>query len=75
MKKVKGSIWMSVIALGILLLLGWTVWQNVRAFARIDATTKTTVMLDGVYSLDGGEWKPIDNEKPIQEHFHKSICF
>lgn len=64
---------MSVIALGILLLLGWTVWQNVRAFARINATTKTTVMLEGVYSLDIGEWKPIDNEKPIQEHFHKAV--
>ena len=55
MKKVKGSIWMSVIVLGILLLLGWTVWQNLRVSERIDNSVKSTTMLEGEYSLDGGE--------------------
>ena len=73
MKKVKGSIWMSVIVLGILLLLGWTVWQNLRVSERIDNSVKSTTMLEGEYSLDGGEWKSIDNTKPINEHFHKAV--
>ena len=73
MKKVKGSVWMSVIVLGILLLLGWTVWQNLRVSERIDNSVKSTTMLEGEYSLDGGEWKSIDNTKPINEHFHKAV--
>ena len=46
---------MSVIVLGILLLLGWTVWQNLRVSERIDNSVKSTTMLEGEYSLDGGE--------------------
>ena len=64
---------MSAIALGIILLLGWTVWQNLRVSERIDNTVKSTTMLEGEYSLDGGEWKSIDNTKPINEHFHKAV--
>ena len=73
MKKSKGYIWMSAIALGIILLLGWTVWQNARVFEPIDSVIRSTVMLDGEYSIDGGEWRPIDNDQPINEHFHKAV--
>ena len=64
---------MSAIALGIILLLGWTVWQNARVFEPIDSVIRSTVMLDGEYSIDGGEWRPIDNDQPINEHFHKAV--
>ena len=73
MKKVKDVIWISLIALGILLLVGWTVWQNVRIFERNDNTVRSTSILDGEYSIDGGDWKPVDNTKPINEHFHKIV--
>ena len=73
MKRVKGYVWMSAIALGIIILLGWTVWQNLRVSERIDNSVKSTTMLEGEYSLDGGEWKSIDNTKPINEHFHKAV--
>lgn len=69
----KGRIWIAVIAALMLLLLGWAVWENVRVFERIDTSVKSTTMLDGEYSLDGGAWKPIDNTKPIEEHFHKAV--
>lgn len=73
MKKNKGKIWILVIAVLMLLLLGWTFWQNAKAVQRLDNSTRTTVMIEGEYSIDGGEWKPIDNEKPIEEHFHKAV--
>ena len=69
----KGHIWLAVIAVGILVLLGWIVWQSVRVFERIDYSISSTTMLDGEYSIDGGEWKPIDNSKPIDEHFSKAV--
>ena len=73
MKQHKGRIWLSVIVVLMLLLLGWTVWQNVRVSERIDNSVKSTTMLEGEYSLDGGEWKSINNTKPINEHFHKAV--
>ena len=30
-------------------------------------------MLNGEYSLDGGEWNKIDNEKPVDQHFKKAV--
>lgn len=54
MKKLKGKAWLAAITLGILVLLLWTVWQNVQTFNVVDTTEKSTVMLNGSYSLDGG---------------------
>ena len=73
MKQLKGRVWLSVIAALMLILLGWLIWQNARIAARVDSTSRYTVMLEGEYSLDGGDWKPIDNEKPIEEHFKKAV--
>ena len=73
MKKLKGRIWISVIIVLMLILLGWVTWQSASIFKRYDSYEKSTVMLNGVYSIDGGEWKKIDNKKPIDEHFHKAV--
>ena len=73
MKKLKGRIWVSVIIVLMLILLGWVTWQSASIFKRYDSYEKSTVMLNGVYSIDGGEWKKIDNKKPIDEHFHKAV--
>lgn len=73
MKKLKGRIWILVIAVLMLLLLGWTVWQNVRAYDRISYSIKATTPLEGQYSIDGGAWETIDNSKPIEKHFHTAV--
>jgi len=73
MKILKGRIWISIIAVMILVLLGWTVWQNVRAYLPMNMTQRFTVPVEGEYSIDGGEWQTIDIEKPIDEHFHKAV--
>ena len=73
MKTIKGKAWMFAIALALVAVFGWVLWQNIRITSHIDANEKLNVMIDGVYSIDGGEWKPIDNEKPIEEHFHKAV--
>lgn len=73
MKILKGRIWISIIAVLILILFGWVVWQNARALFFIDTTETSTVMLNGEYSLDGGELNKIDNEKPVDQHFKKAV--
>ena len=73
MKILKGRIWISIIAVLILILFGWVVWQNARALFFIDTTETSTVMLNGEYLLDGGEWNKIDNEKPVDQHFKKAV--
>ena len=73
MKISKGRILFLAIAAFMLILLGWTIWQNARVFERIDSSVKSTTMLEGKYSLDGGAWKNIDNTKPIDEHFHQAV--
>ena len=73
MKLLKGRLWISIVAVLILILLGWIVWQNARAFEPYETTKRFTVMLEGTYSIDGGEWQTIDNDKTIDEHFHKAV--
>ena len=73
MKVLKGRIWITAVATLILILLGWVVWQNARAFEPFETTKRSTVMLEGTYSIDGGKWQTIDNSKSIDEHFHKAV--
>ena len=41
-------------------------------YAETDFTNdKMNVILNGEYSVDGGEWKPVDSTKSINEHFHE----
>ena len=42
-------------------------------YLRVDMTSPKTTFLEGKYSVDGGEWKPVDNDKPITERFHKLV--
>ena len=73
MKVLKGRRWITAVATLILILLGWVVWQNARAFEPFETTKRSTVMLEGTYSIDGGKWQTIDNSKSIDEHFHKAV--
>lgn len=73
MNKRRNMIPFLVAALVIVILIGWTIWQNARFTHRIDTSRKATVMLDGEYSIDDGPWLSIDNSKPIEKTFHKAV--
>ncbi len=69
----RSRIWMMCIALGVLIFFAWIIIQNVRSAMKMDTSTNITVMLEGKYSIDDGEWKPIDNTQPITDRFHKAV--
>ena len=58
------------ISFAILLLIGLIV-SGARNFLKLDMTISRSIFLEGEYSVDGGEWKPTDGYKPINERFHK----
>ena len=72
MKKVLGSKGWTIagISFAILLLIGLIV-SGARNFLKLDMTISRSIFLEGEYSVDGGEWKPADGYKPINERFHK----
>lgn len=61
---VLGLVMLSLIALTIL---------AVHFFVNISWIEQMDVFLDGKYSIDDGEWKPIDHEAEINETFHKAV--
>lgn len=73
MTEKKGRVWILTIAALMLILFGFLVWQNARAYYVVDTTKSTTVMLEGEYSIDGGDWQIIDNDQPIDKHFGKAV--
>lgn len=58
------------ISIVILLFIGLIVY-GAQYFIKIDTTRDQSIFMEGEYSVDGGEWKPIDPDKPINETFHK----
>ncbi len=74
MKKILGGrIWTVVCVVLTLLLITSTVWIGVRYYVSMDIYESPTMFLEGEYSVDGGEWKPIESERPITDHFHKIV--
>ena len=57
---VLGLVLLSLIALTIL---------AVRFFANMSWTEQMDVFLDGKYSIDGGDWKPINHDAEIKDTF------
>ncbi|MBR1481902.1 MAG: histidine kinase [Ruminococcus sp.] len=66
-----GKKWTAVGIAFVLLVLVGLIVLAVRYYLRVDMTYSQTTFIEGVYSVDGGEWKPIDNMHPINERFHK----
>ena len=58
-----------VIALTVVMLIGMT-WLSMRLYLNIDLIKTPYMLLEGEYSVDGGEFMPYDNEAPIDNHFH-----
>ncbi len=39
----------------------------------MDFTMKMPVCIDGMYSIDGGDWKPVNENGDIKDTFHKAV--
>ena len=42
-------------------------------FLNMDFTMQMPICIDGVYSIDGGEWKPVNENGDIKDTFHKAV--
>ena len=74
MKKILGGkIWTMVCVVLTLLLITSTIWIGVRYYVSMDIYESPTMFLEGEYSVDGSEWKPIESDRPITDHFHKIV--
>ena len=74
MKKILGGrIWTVVCVVLTLLLITSTIWIGVRYYVSMDIYESPTMFLEGEYSVDGGEWKPIESDRPITDHFQKIV--
>ena len=74
MKKILGGrIWTVVCVVLTLLLITSAIWIGVRYYVSMDIYESPTMFLEGEYSVDGGEWKPIESDRPITDHFHKIV--
>lgn len=74
MKKILGGkMWTAVCVVLTLLLITSTVWIGVRYYVSMDIYESPSMFLEGEYSVDGGEWKPIESDRPITDHFHKIV--
>ena len=74
MTKIPGSKKWTVVgtAVVILLFIGLIIY-GAQYFIKIDNTSSQSMFLSGEYSVDGGEWKQINSDKPINETFHKIV--
>ena len=74
MKKIiGGKVWTAVSVVLMLLMLTSAVWIGMRYYVSMDIYKTPSMFLDGEYSIDGGEWKPIEKDRPITDHFHKIV--
>ena len=65
-----GKVLTAAIAGFVVLSLVFILVQCVPYFVTDSTNDKMNVILDGEYSVDGGEWKPVDSTQSINEHFH-----
>lgn len=73
MKTVKIKIWIILTILVLFVILGQITVQNIRYAGNFDDSMDSVTMLFGEYSIDGGEWKSIKNDEPINECFRKVV--
>ena len=74
MKKIiEGKIWTAVCVALTLLMIASAVWIGMRYYISMDIYETPSMFLEGEYSVDGGEWKPIEKDRYITDHFHKTL--
>ena len=69
----KSKRWKAVALAVMLVILGWILVQNIIHIDVITDSTELYMMIEGVYSTDGGAWVPIDSDQPITDRFHKIV--
>ena len=42
---------------------------------RMEFIDSKSMFVKGTYSIDGGEWKPIESDKPIYNHWSEKVVF
>ncbi len=74
MKKIiEGKIWTAVCVALTLLMIASAVWIGMRYYISMDIYETPSMFLEGEYSVDGGEWKPIEKDRYITDHFNKIV--
>lgn len=72
-KLLGGKKWtLGCIIIVLVLFIGMIIY-GAQYYLKIDLTSTQTTFIEGEYSVDGGDWKPIDNFKPINDRFHKIV--
>ena len=66
-----GKVFTTVIVGFVLLALAFTIVQCVPFFSGDFTNGRMSTMLNGKYSVDGGEWTDITTSQNINDHFHK----
>ena len=66
----KSKLWTCIAIGGTLILLLIGVLFAMRFFVGTNMYQTSNTLLQGRYSVDGGEWKDIERERPIDERFH-----
>ena len=73
MKTIKEKTWAVAVAVTLFLLLGWMLWLNAQSLLPKEIYENNTFLIEGQYSIDGGEWTTIDVKKPIAQPFKKAV--
>ena len=74
MKKVLGGkIWTAAGFVFLIFLFIGLIIYGANNYLSLDMTTSQSIFIEGEYSVDGGEWKTIDNDNPINERFKKIV--
>ena len=67
--------WTAVIAIIMTLLLAGLVALCIRFYESFDTSYDIPMFIDGEYSVDGGDWKPISNKNDTTDRFSDNIVF
>lgn len=73
LKLIGGKKWTVAGIILVIVLFTGLIVLGVRYYLRVDMNSPKTTFITGEYSVDGGEWKPINNNEPINERFHKVV--
>lgn len=74
-KILRSKRWTAVIAIIMTLLLAGLVALCIRFYESFDTSYDIPMFIDGEYSVDGGDWKPISNKNDTTDRFSDNIVF
>lgn len=74
-KILRSKRWTAAIAIVMILLLAGLIALCVRFYESFNTSIDVPMFIDGEYSVDGGEWKPISGDSDITDRFSEKIVF